>query len=134
MALDIFEAGRARAANGCRHLFLAVSLIAAVACSSCSDACTMHDVWIGDDKNLHFASGVAMSLAATAYTGDPTTGFYLGAAAGAAKEIYDAFDARKCSLQDFVLSAAGAAAGAYLGHLYITRVRGGTVVGYAASF
>lgn len=126
MASETAEAGR--------HLFLVVCLIAATAFAACSEACTAHDVWTGDDKNLHFVSGVVISAAATVYTDDPRTGFYLGAAAGAAKEIYDAFDARECSLQDFAVSVAGAAAGAYLGHLHITRVRGGTVVAYAAKF
>jgi uncharacterized protein YfiM (DUF2279 family) len=120
------------AANVCRHFF-AASILASVSFSAHA-GCTRHDLWTGDDKNLHFAAGVVIAAAGTAYTDDPRKGFYLGTAAGVAKEVYDAFDAGECSLQDLVVTAAGAAAGAYLGHLYITRVRGKTVVGYAAQF
>lgn len=112
----------------------AASILAAVSFSAQAVSCTTHDLWIGDDKNLHFAAGVVIAAAGTAYTDDPRKGFYLGAAAGVAKEVYDAFDARECSLQDLAVTAAGAAAGAWLGHLYITRVRGKTLVGYVAQF
>jgi uncharacterized protein YfiM (DUF2279 family) len=106
----------AAAANGYRRFFSALTLVA-VSFSAHAATCTTHDLWTGDDKNLHFAAGVVIAAAGTAYTDDPRKGFYLGTAAGVAKEVYDAFDARECSLQDLAVAAAGAAAGAYLGHL-----------------
>ena len=120
------------AANNC--LFFLALTLAVATFSAHAASCTTHDLWTGDDKNLHFAAGVVIAAAVTVYTGNPTKGFYLSTATGVAKEVYDAFDAGECSLQDLVVTAAGAAAGAYLGHLYITRVQGRTMVGYAAQF
>lgn len=111
-----------------------LALVLAVSSSAHAVNCTTHDLWTGDDKNLHFAAGVVIAAAGSVYYDDPRKGFYLGTATGVAKEVYDAFDARECSLQDLAVTAAGAAAGAWLGHIYITRIRGRSVVGYVGQF
>lgn len=119
-------------ARNCRCVL--VLILTVVSFSAHAVNCTTHDMWTGDDKNLHFAAGMVIATAGAVYYDDPRKGFYLGTAAGVAKEVYDAFDARECSLEDLVATAAGAATGAWLGHIYITRIRGKSVVGYVTQF
>lgn len=96
--------------------------------------CIADDIWNGDDKNLHFAAGVAMAALVTTHSGDPDKGFYTGTAIGVAKELEDALTSGECTLQDLVATAAGAAVGAYLGNVIVTRIQGRTVVSYAMRF
>ncbi|HLP98446.1 MAG TPA: hypothetical protein VK149_08375 [Sideroxyarcus sp.] len=96
--------------------------------------CVANDVWSGDDKNLHFAAGVAVAALVTTHSGDPDKGFYTGTAIGVAKEVEDALTSGECTLQDLAATAAGAALGAYLGSVFVTRVQGRTTVSYAMRF
>jgi hypothetical protein len=48
------------------------------------------DQWAGGDKTMHFAVGVGIASAVTLATDSPANGFAVGAAAGLAKEFYDA--------------------------------------------
>lgn len=118
--------------KGMRLLFIALILAAASFPSHAK--CTAHDVWSGDDKNLHFAAGMAIAGLVTAYTDSRRIGFYTSTAVGVAKEVADALESGECSLQDLAVTAAGATVGAYMGHFYITRTRDKTVVTYAAQF
>lgn len=106
----------------------------ALASSACHARCTGDDLWTGDDKNLHFAAGVAIGGFVTKLTSDPWTGFYTSTAVGVAKELYDAASEGECSLQDLAVTAAGSALGAYLGNVIITRSQGKTIASYAARF
>lgn len=95
-----------------------------------SFGCTASDKWTGPDKNKHFAAGAIAGSAGTLVFKDADKGFLVGVAVGAAKEIYDSRGHGTCSLQDFTVTALGAAAGAY-GTAWIIAPR---FVGYAKSF
>lgn len=86
------------------------------------------------DKRLHFAGGAVISTLATVHTGDPWKGFWLGTAAGVAKEVLDAGGTGSCSVQDLLATTAGAALGAWTGGWIVTRSQGRTLVAYTASF
>lgn len=96
--------------------------------------CTASDKWNGNDKQLHFGGGAAIAALATMHTGDRAKGFYTGVAIGAAKELIDAGGVGQCSLQDFAVTAAGAALGAYTGGLVVTHFKGRTTVSYSVEF
>lgn len=89
--------------------------------TSAADAgCTTKDSWHGPDKKLHAGVGAIIAGATTLGTKDPWTGFWIGTGAGALKEAFDANGGGTCSLQDFVVTALGAAAGASLGNWALT--------------
>lgn len=115
-----------------KHLLAILTL--ALASFACHARCTSSDVWSGDDKNLHFAAGVVIAGIVTTYTSDPWAGFYTSTAVGYAKELADTVTEGECSLQDFVVTAAGSALGAYMGNFVIKHNQGRTVVTYAAQF
>lgn len=106
----------------------------ALACSTATAGCNAPDSWRGSDKNLHFALGAGIATVATMHTGDPWTGFAVGAAAGVTKEALDAAGMGQCSGKDLAVTLAGAAVGAWTGHLIVTRVQGRTTVAYVGSF
>lgn len=96
--------------------------------------CITSDRWRGQDKALHFMGGAAIATAVTVHTRDPWTGFYAGVAAGAAKELLDSRGSGTCSLQDFAVTAAGAALGASTGNWILMRSQGRTTLAYVTEF
>lgn len=93
-------------------------------------ACTTRDSWTGMDKNKHLVGGVILGSAGTLVFKSPEKGLLFGAAVGLAKEAYDSRGHGTCSLQDFTVTALGAAAGAY-GTAWIVTPR---FVGFAKVF
>ncbi len=114
-----------RAAAACALLF---------ACATAGAGCRPGDAWRGEDKRLHFAGGAFISTVVTMHTGDPMTGFLAGTAAGVVKEAADAGGLGQCSGKDLLVTVAGAALGAWAGHIVVTRVQGRTTVAYVAQF
>lgn len=102
----------------------------ALACAPVFGKCTASDSWHGQDKQLHFGGGAAIALLVTAHTRDPMTGFWSGVAVGAGKELLDATGSGTCSLQDFLVTVAGSAVGAFTGHIVIRR----NWIGYQTEF
>lgn len=97
---------------------------------ACAIPCTATDNWTGQDKTKHFAAGAAIGSAGTLVFKDPDKGFLLGVAVGALKEVRDSRGHGTCSLQDFGVTALGAAAGAY-GTAWVITPR---FIGYTKSF
>ena len=91
-------------------LLLAASLLTAG--PALAAPCTAKDAWTGRDKALHLKAGLAIGAAGTLVFDSPRTGMLLGVGAGLAKEVYDRRGGGTCSLQDFAVTAVGAAAGA----------------------
>ena len=73
-----------------------------------------NDNWTGYDKTLHFAGGMFVSGAVTAYTENPTAGTIAGCGVGFAKEIYDMTNNSTTTLQDVVVTCIGAHIGSRL--------------------
>lgn len=92
--------------------------------------CIGNDAWRGPDKTKHFAVGVAMGSAGVLAFNEPHKAFLFAAGVGLAKEAYDSRGRGTCSLQDFAVTALGAAAGAY-GTAWIVTPN---FVGYARHF
>lgn len=92
--------------------------------------CTAHDRWTGDDKVAHFGIGMAIATGVTLQTRSELTGFLAGTGVGVLKELADRRGRGHCSLQDAVVTALGAAAGAKLGGWVIHRSGGVTTVAY----
>lgn len=116
---------------------IAVVMIGAACLFAACDAlaaCLTSDRWRGHDKALHFMGGAAIATAVTVHTRDPWTGFYAGVAAGAAKELLDGGGIGTCSLQDFAVTAAGAALGASTGRWILMRSQGRTTLAYVTEF
>lgn len=114
---------------------LAPVLLAVVALSAQAGPCTTHDAWTGPDKTKHFAVGAAIGSGVTLFTKKPEYGFWAGAFVGLGKEVYDRRSAvHTCSLQDFAVTAAGAAAGAYGTAWLIIPQRRGVQFAYVARF
>lgn len=111
-------------------------IFAAVALSFGAQAkCLTRDKWSGTDKNMHFVAGAFAGAGATAQFRDPLKGFAAGAAIGALKELSDSRGGgRTCSLQDFAVTAIGAAVGAYGSAWMIAPTRGGVNVSYSTTF
>ena len=105
-------------------------LALSVAVSAAGAKCIANDAWTGPDKVKHFGAGAAAGAAGTLVFKDARKGLLLGVAVGAAKEVYDTRGHGTCSLQDFAVTALGAAAGAY-GTAWIVTPR---FVGYARTF
>jgi uncharacterized protein YfiM (DUF2279 family) len=76
--------------------------------------------WTGPDKQLHFAAGAAIAGAITFATRSPTTGFWVGTAAGLAKELYDSTGRGHTSAKDFAVTALGAYIGSQAAGWVIT--------------
>jgi hypothetical protein len=102
-----------------KALATALALALSVAAAPAAARCTASDAWTGPDKRLHMGLGAVFGYAGTMQTRDPLTGFYVGTAVGALKEVIDASGSGTCSLQDFAVTALGAAVGAYGGHLHL---------------
>lgn len=94
-----------------------------------------NDAWTGADKTKHLSVGFAIGGAVTAMTGRPLYGFAAGTAIGALKELSDAHSTgHTSSFQDFAVTAAGAAIGAYTGGVVLTYYRGRTGVAITKEF
>jgi len=106
-------------------LFLCGLLLAT---SAMAGRCRANDSWHGEDKQMHFGMGMAISGITTLHTADPWRGFRYGVYAGAGKELLDAVGLGDCSAQDFAVTVLGSAIGAYTGGLIVTRVQGRTMV------
>jgi uncharacterized protein YfiM (DUF2279 family) len=96
--------------------------------------CRANDRWQGSDKDLHFVAGGLISAAVTMQTGSRWTGFAAGAGAGLVKEALDSTNMGDCTLQDLLVTVAGAGVGAYLGGLQFSHFQGRTLVSYSRSF
>lgn len=110
-------------------------IVAAVALSFGAQAkCLTRDKWTGADKNLHLAAGVFIGSGVSVQFRDPLKGFAAGVAIGALKELSDSSGGGTCSLQDFAVTAIGAAIGAYGSAWMIAPTRGGVTVSYSTTF
>lgn len=94
-------------------------------------ACTTADKWTGPDKTKHVLAGAAAGSLGTLAFGSPLKGFAFGAAVGVAKELYDRKHGGTCSFQDGVMTALGAAAGAYGTAWIVAPRKGGVFVGFS---
>lgn len=101
--------------------------LAAIPCA----ACTTADRWTGPDKQKHLVAGAAIGAAGALVFDSPRQGFLLGAAVGVAKELADRQRGGTCSLQDGVMTAVGAAAGAYGAAWVVARHRDGFFIGFS---
>jgi len=111
-----------------------IAILLALVCSSAFSKCLTNDSFRGHDKTIHFAAGAGIALGVTAHTQDPWKGFYWGAGVGVAKELLDSSGAGTCSLQDMLVTVAGAGIGAYTGSLFIVPQQGGLKVVYYKEF
>lgn len=75
------------------------------------------DEWTGKDKAQHFIAGAAIASVVTVATSNETLGFLAGSAAGVAKEAYDG---KRASVKDLLVTVAGAYVGARVGGFIIT--------------
>lgn len=107
-----------------------LALMALVAAGTANAGCTSSDSWTGRDKAGHFLVGAAIGSGGTLLFDKPDQVFLFGLAVAAAKELHDSRNGATCSLQDFLATAGGAAAGAY-GTAWIV---GPNYVGFAARF
>lgn len=114
-----------------KHLAFLLSL---ALCGPVFAKCTSKDAWTGPDKNKHLVAGVAMGSAGTLVFKDAHKGFLLGVGVGLAKEVYDSRGNGTCSVQDFAVTALGAAAGAYGTAWLVLPKNNGVFVGYATRF
>lgn len=95
--------------------------------------CTSHDSWTSPDKALHFAMGAGVGTYVAADHGF-WYGFGAGALAGLGKEALDsASGSGTCSLQDFAVTAIGAAVGAGFG-VYLSHRGNTTTIGLVKQF
>ena len=104
--------------------------LAALPCA----ACTTADRWTGPDKQKHLLAGAALGAAGTLATKDPLKGLAFGAAVGLAKELHDRRGGGTCSLQDFAVTALGAAAGAYGTAWLIAPRKDGVFIAFSTRF
>ncbi len=95
-----------------------------------SRACTARDSWAGHDKTMHLAAGAAIGAGVTLYSRDPLIGTLAGTGVGLLKELRDSRGHGHCSLQDAVVTALGAAAGAYGTRWALSRSGGTTWLTY----
>lgn len=117
-----------------RATALALVTLALSALLDNAQACTARDQWTGRDKALHLVAGAAVGAGVTAYTRDPLIGTFAGTAVGIAKEIRDSRGHGHCSAQDALITALGAAVGAYGASWALSRSAGVTWVSYRVEF
>lgn len=107
------------------------TLLAALLIGTSAHAgCTARDGWRGYDKSLHLTLGATIATSVGVHTRSPMTGFWAGAAAGAAKELLDATGSGQCSAQDLVVTLLGAAIGATGAHVIVSP----RFIGYRREF
>ena len=107
-----------------------LAMIALVAAGAAHAGCTSSDSWTGQDKARHFMVGAAIGSGGMLLFDKPDQVFLFGLAVAAAKEAHDSRSGGTCSMQDFLATVGGAAAGAY-GTAWIV---GPNYVGFAARF
>lgn len=116
-----------------KHTLIALAL--AVLAGHSHARCIANDAWTGRDKDMHLKAGLAIGAGVTLITRDPRYGFWAGTAAGALAELKDArTPGHVCSLQDFAVTAAGAAAGAYGVGWFLVPQKHGVQVAFAKTF
>ena len=94
-----------------------------------------NDQWTGADKTKHLGVGFAIGGAVTVMTNRPMYGFVAGTVVGVVKELADSRSAgHHSSLQDAIVTSAGAAMGAYTGGVVITYFRGRAAVSISKEF
>ena len=97
--------------------------------------CIGTDSWRGADKVDHAAVGFTIGMMGSLATENRWAGFAMGVVAGAAKELNDRRTRQgQCSLQDFAVTAAGAAAGAWGSGFLLVPKRNGLTVAYVRGF
>lgn len=97
--------------------------------------CIGTDSWRGADKVDHAAVGFTIGMMGSLATESRWAGFAMGVVAGAAKELNDRRTRTgQCSLQDFAITAAGAAAGAWGSGFLLVPKRNGVTVAYVRGF
>ena len=96
----------------------------------------MNDSWTGSDKARHQSIGAIAGFAVQQYTGSVWKGIAAGFILGAAKEYADSRNpaAHSVSLQDMLMTTAGAAVGAGFGHLVVRYGQGRTTIQYGTEF
>ena len=102
--------------------------------SAIANSCIANDSWTGRDKVMHFKAGVLISTAVTLTSNNPSYGLIAGTSAGLIAELKDLRRGRVCSLQDFVVTTIGAAAGAHFAGLVILPQKKGLVIAYSTKF
>lgn len=120
----------------CRVWVLAILAIGCFASAAIAGPkCRSNDAWKGPDKNLHAGVGAFAALAATGATGSPLKGWAYTTGAALAWELAPLVTKRgDCSLQDLLVSSAGAALGASVGGLSLRYGRGEVQIGYVRQF
>ena len=108
---------------------LLLPLVLCVAAAAANARCLTNDKWTGPDKVKHFGAGMAIGSGVTLLSRRPDYGFWAGAAAGVLIETRGV-----CSLQDAVVTAVGAGAGAYGTYWLVLPQRGGLQVAFASRF
>lgn len=116
--------------------YLIAFLLAMLMVSTAAQArCITNDPWTGPDKVKHLGVGFAVGSSVTLATKRPIVGLLSGAGVGIAKEVYDSRrPGHVCSIQDAIVTAAGAAAGAYGTAWVILPQRKGVQVAFAKAF
>lgn len=94
------------------------------------------DAWTGHDKLRHLEAGFLIGSGVTLATDSVGYGIAAGIIVGAVKEYSDMRHPLKhtASLQDLLVTAAGAAIGANLAGVVLTYSRGRTGIAYERSF
>ena len=111
-----------------------LAIIIAASAASAHARCISNDSWRGYDKNQHLAIGAVIGMAGTLQSGNKWHGFAWGTGIGALKELADSGGMGTCSLQDFAVTALGAAIGAQLGGVVLDFGRNRVAVGYRMTF
>lgn len=109
-------------------------LLAALLAMPAQARCITNDAWRGADKRAHMGIGAVAGMAGTLQSGNRWHGFAWGAGIGALKELADADGSGTCSLQDFAVTAIGAAIGAQIGGLMFDLRRDRIGVSYRTTF
>lgn len=109
-------------------------LIVMLAATTAHAKCTARDSWRGADKTQHLAIGTVIGMAGTLQSGNRWHGLAWGSGIGALKELADSTGGGTCSLQDFAVTALGAAIGAHLGGVIINVRRDSLGVAYRTTF
>jgi uncharacterized protein YfiM (DUF2279 family) len=113
---------------------LSILLSSLVLCTAAMAGEEEKDSWTGADKVGHFVVfGMIPSQIVTIHTGNKWYGFATGVGIGALKELSDS-RTHKASGKDFVVTAIGAAVGAYTGGWILTKIDKTTLVAYSSTF
>ena len=109
-------------------------LLAALLAMPAQARCITNDAWRGPDKTQHLGLGAVIGMAGTLQSGNRWHGFAWGTGIGALKELADSDGSGTCSLQDFAVTALGAAIGAQAGGFLFDLRRDRIGVSYRTTF